>query len=229
MNSFLPLDKKIRLVDSLYTKKNSLTNLHFIQTMKTYLSIHGKDITEEDAFNTIIYGLNCIKVNKGKAKNIKIFQIDTKPQIISIVDQGEQTVEVIDITNIIAVSFDMNNENINQFKNNNPLIPIEANSYIRILINKTIIDLIFDTKKELCLFISGVIHLYENLIDFDVTNMENYFRKIWQFYDKDFSNKLEPSEFKTFVEELNFQIGQNELIKEFKKIDTDKSGYIDFK
>ena len=229
MNSFLPLDKKIRLVDSLYTKKNSLTNLHFIQTMKTYLSIHGKDITEEDAFNAIIYGLNCIKVNKGKAKNIKIFQIDTKPQIISIVDQGEQTVEVIDITNIIAVSFDMNNENINQFKNNNPLIPIEANSYIRILINKTIIDLIFDTKKELCLFISGVIHLYENLIDFDVTNMENYFRKIWQFYDKDFSNKLEPSEFKTFVEELNFQIGQNELIKEFKKIDTDKSGYIDFK
>ena len=228
MNSISPFNKKIRLVDSLHTKLQTNTSLYFIRTLKNYLNIRKKEISSEDALNAIIYGINCMKIKQGKAKNIQIFQIDTRPQIISLADKNEEQVEEIDITNIIAVSFDMNNENINSFKVNTPLIPIEPHSYIQILINKMIYDFIFDNENDLCLFIAGIIHLYENMIDFGFTNMENNIKKIWQFYDKDFSGKMEPNEFKIFCEDLNFQIGQNQMIKQFKKIDKDKSGTIEF-
>ena len=158
-------------------KLQTNNSLYFIRTLKNYLNIRKKEISSEDALNAIIYGINCMKIKQGKAKNIQIFQIDTRPQIISLADKIEEKVEEIDITNIIAVSFDINNENINSFKVNTPLIPIEPHSYIQILINKMIYDFIFENENDLCLFIAGIIHLYENMIDFGFTNMENNIKK----------------------------------------------------
>ena len=168
---------QVRLIDSLEKKKFNLTHLNLISEIKDFLTERKYEINSEEGLNTIIYGINATVIKEGENSICHIYQIEPDPEEITLVSIDD-TIETIRLTNIFGISFDANNGNIVQFKENNPNVEISDDSLCHIVLNKISYDFIFKNKNKLYLFLSGIVALFEQYIFIDDLTMKKKINNI---------------------------------------------------
>ena len=219
---------QVRLIDSLEKKKFNLTHLNLISEIKDFLTERKYEINSEEGLNTIIYGINATVIKEGENSICHIYQIEPDPEEITLVSIDD-TIETIRLTNIFGISFDANNGNIEQFKENNPNVEISDDSLCHIVLNKISYDFIFKNKNKLYLFLSGIVALFEQYIFIDDLTMKKKINNIWNYYDIDYDKNWNIDDFTNFCNELNLGMSYKDINNEFSRLDKNNSGYIEIK
>ena len=219
---------QVRLIDCLEKKKFNLTHLNLISSIKDFLIERKYEMNLEEGLNTIIYGINATVIKEGENSICHIYQIEPDPEELTLISIDD-TIEIIRLTNIFGISFNSNNGNIEQFKENNPDAEILDDSLCHIVFNKISYDFIFKNKNKLYLFLSGIVALFEQYIFVDDLTMKKKINNIWNYYDIDYDKQWNIDDFTNFCHELNLGMSNKDITNEFSRLDRNKNGNIEIK
>ena len=196
-------------------KANLIKPKTYIIDLENYYNntLNYNNITEEDAKNSVIYGIKCIQIEQHKEyKGIIFINVSNKHSII-FANQDKQKILKINLNNIQRITFDDNNKNINDY-------PIEKkkNKCIHILSDQKEYDFIFNSNLYLNTFIKGFYLILTNkneIFSLEEDNMEDYFDELYRHYDRDFNKALDNKEFNNLATALGRE--KTELFSEIDK------------
>ena len=180
--------------------------LPFINDMKQLYEKEIKNIPEEEALDSIIYGALCHRIKNGSSYKGMLSLSDKIPDHLCFSNQTENKINTIQLKNITNITFNQNNENL---KNYTP--KSEEEQFIQINMNQKTYDFSFKNKKRLNIFIKGLITLFDidNLMGDrrkDVANyMEDNINSLFNKNNNNFDNILDENEFKNLAREIGIQ------------------------
>ena len=196
--------------------------LLFINDIKLLFENEIKDIQEDIALDSIIYGISCYKIKKGSRNKGVMSLSDKIPDHLCFSNQVKNKNKIFQIKNITNITFNKKNENLKNYKPKN-----KDEEFMQININQKAYDFSFDNKDKLLLFIKGLITLYDidNLMGDrrkDVANyMEDNINALFNKNNDNFDNLLDEKEFKKLSEEIGMEPHELMLY-----IDLNKDGVI---
>ena len=153
--------------------------LLFINDIKLLFENEIKDIQEDIALDSIIYGISCYKIKKGSRNKGVMSLSDKIPDHLCFSNQVKNKNKIFQIKNITNITFNKKNENLKNYKPKN-----KDEEFMQININQKAYDFSFDNKDKLLLFIKGLITLY------DIDNLMGDRRKDVANYMEDNINAL---------------------------------------
>ena len=190
------------------------TQLTFINDL---LGNKIKHIPEDSALDSIIYGIDCFIIQKGK-KNKGILALSDKiPDHLCFFNQVQNEIKIIQLKNITNISFIQNDDN---------KITNEEN-FIQININQKSYNFSFENENKMYLFLKGLIALYnkDNLMGDRRKGVDNYkediINTLFNKNNDNFDNLLDEKEFKNFATEIGMDAKELLLY-----IDEEKDGII---
>ena len=196
----------------------------YILDLKNYYNnnLNNNNITDDDAKNSIIYGIKCIQIKSNKEyKGIIFINVSNKNSLI-FANKDEKSLLKFNLNSIQRITFDYKNNNLTNY-------PIEKkkDKYIQILSDQKDYDFIFESDLNLNQFIKGFYLILTNKNELfldEEDNMEDYFDELYRNYDRDFNKALDNKEFKNLATALGKK--KTEL---FSEIDKNNDNIIEYK
>ena len=206
------------LAQNLRKTKSSLTVKTYISDLRDYLEEKNAiDISETNAINSLIYGVNCYSVTKGNIKKGILYLNDSKRNILSFATKSNDSINNIKLELIERITFNPNSKNLMNCKKQ------KENRVMQLFLHKITYDFLFEYQEDLIKILKGIFLYSMKSIGVE-DNIEAYIDELWRKYDKDFNNYLDKEEFEQLAEELGLN-PRNDLIYE---IDTNKDGKIQY-
>ena len=195
----------------------------FLQDIKKMYQNEIKDISQENALDSIIYGTCCHRIKKGSPSKGMLSISDKIYDHLCFSNQVKNKIKSFHLKNIENISFDQKNENLKYFKK------IEEKKFLNINYNKKTYTFCFNDKTKFYLFIKGLISLFDTEKSFDTKDntkevanyMEDNINRLFSRQSTDFNNMLDEIEFNNFADEIGIDP------KEFLLyIDQNRDGYV---
>ena len=195
----------------------------FLHDLKKTYQNEIKDISQENALDSIIYGTCCHRIKNGSPSKGMLSISDKTCGNLCFSNQVKNKIKTFHLKNIENFNFDEKNENL---KNINI---IEEKQIMNINYNKKTYTFCFNNKSKFYLFIKGLISLFDTDNSFDtkantkeIANyMEDNINRLFSRQSTDFNNMLDEIEFNNFADEIGIEP------KEFLLyIDQNKDGFI---
>ena len=206
--------------------KRLKTNVGKIKTYITDLENFCREhptnsFTDEDAINSVIYGIKCYQLIQNKQYKGMIFLTVSNKHSITFANQENNSLLKINLNSIERITFDEDNDYLKDY-------PIEKkkNKCIQFLSDKKKYAFIFKTSKRLNKVIKGLLLILDERNENfgEEENMENYFDEIYRHYDRDFNKALDNKEFK----QLALALGKKKE-QLFLEIDKNNDNVIEYK
>ena len=96
-----------------------MRNFRFIYQLKNSFPSDLETISEEDAKNAIIYGINCYKIDDYESTKGSLFLSVKEENTICFANIKNDNIESINIQNINKISFNVNQKDLISHKSNN--------------------------------------------------------------------------------------------------------------
>ena len=206
------------LAQNLRKTKSSLTVKTYISDLRDYLEEkNAMDISETNAINSLIYGVNCYSVTKRNIKKGILYLNDSKRNILSFATKSNDSINNIKLELIERITFNPNSKHLMNCKKQ------KENRVMQLFLHKITYDFLYESQEDLIKIVKGIFLYSMKSIGVE-DNIEAYIDEIWRKYDKDFNNYLDKEEFEQLAEELGLN-PRNDLIYE---IDTNKDGKIQY-
>ena len=195
--------------------------LSLVNDIKQIYEKEIKNISEDKALDSIIYGTSCCRIKNGSSYKGTLSLSDKIPEHLCFSNKDKNKIYIFQLKNVTSITFNKTGENL---KNYTP--KSEEEQFIQININQKTFDFSFNTKNKFFLFIKGLISLFKNdnnnLLNSrkkDIANyMEENINSLFNKNNDNFDNFLDEKEFKNLANEIG--IDSKELL------DQDKDGLI---
>jgi len=188
----------------------------FFKDLESFYPEEVSKIPEIDAENAIIYGLPCIKIEKGYPYEGVIYLSESLSDYITFSNKTQENTERLCIKNIHQMTFKKDTDNLKGYKSKN-----EKEFFFQILIGQKFYDFSMTSKEQLSLAIKGLLSIFtkkeiesDNTIDGHLTLLINK-------YDFDSDNKFDDEELKYLSNKLGIS---TKLLK--KDLDVNHDGVI---
>ena len=174
----------------------------FINQLNNSFSKYLVDISDEDAKNALIYGINCYKIEENESfKGTLFLSVNDENEICFSIPKNE-SIEALNIHNINKISYNVNEKDLKSHKPKS-----EDEKYFEIIINQTYFIFCVENFNVLLLLIKALIVIYNDNDEIHSesdkittykksSDIESEINKIWYEFDKIFDHK----EFKKFCE-----------------------------
>ena len=205
-----------------------MDNEELIQQLKSSFPSHLKSISEEDAKNAIIYGINCYTIEDSKPLKGSLFLSLNEDNIICFADISNEKIKSINIQNIEKISFDINHKDIIKYKKKN-----KDEKFIEIImITQKDFIFYFDNFEKLLFLIKGMILICDQYKKINIDNNNVLIRKksgvnlemdkILNKYDTNFDNIFNKNELDNFCKDngIPFSLLMKDLALDNNKIIT---------
>ena len=122
--------------------------LSFINDFKQLYANEIKDISEDKALDSIIYGTSCLRIKKGSSYKGTLSLSDKIPRHLCFSNKDKDSIKIFQLKNVASISINQKNENIKNY------IPkSEEEEFLQININHKTYDFSFNNKNSLFLFV----------------------------------------------------------------------------
>ena len=194
----------------------------YITDLENYCREHSSfNISNEEAINSVTYGIKCYQINQNKTQKGIIFIAVSNKNSITFANQENQSLLKINLDAIERISFDEQTDNLKDYPDEK-----KKNKCIQFLSDKKSYDFVFKSSKRLNKIVKGLLLLIEEKKEDFLSdeNMENYFDELYRHYDRDFNKALDHEEFK----QLAIALGK-EKEQLFSEIDKNNDKVIEYK
>ena len=123
--------------------------------IESYCPEEVAKIPEEEGENAIIYGIPCLKIEKGYSYKGFIFLSESLSDYITFSNISEEYIEKLSIKNIHQMTFNKETENLKGYKKKN-----DKEFFFQILIGKKSYDFSMESKEQLLLAIKGLLSIF---------------------------------------------------------------------
>ena len=129
----------------------------FINQLNNSFSKYLVDISDEDAKNALIYGINCYKIEENESfKGTLFLSVNDENEICFSIPKNE-TIEALNIHNINKISFNVNEKDLKSHKAKS-----QDEKYFEIIINQTYFIFGVENFNVLLLLIKGLILIFND-------------------------------------------------------------------
>jgi len=170
---------KIKLTDLLNSDQNNILNIYYLWILKFQLLDQKNFLSYEDGLNSLIYGIQCWRVKNGSLKRAIIYQIEPNSNILTLIKTKSGKFELIDLLYIYGISFFEINSNLKKCLEKNDNFKLKKNHSIHFIFFGNSYDFIFDSIKDLTLFLCGIISLFENYIYKTTNSYQDKFKELY--------------------------------------------------
>ena len=180
-----------------------MRNHAFINQLKNSFPSDLENISDEDAKNTIIYGISCYKIDEYESIKGSLFLSVNEENTICFANIKNDNIESINIQNINKISFDVDKKDLLSHRSKN-----KNEKFFEIIINQNYYIFSVENFNKLLLLIKGLLLIFggreqvvsDKNLNRKKSNIENEIDKIINKYDKDFDKIFDHAEFKKFCE-----------------------------
>jgi len=194
----------------------------FLHDLKQLYEKEIKDIPEDEALDSIIYGTCCHRIKKGSPSKGMLSISDKIPDNLCFSNQVKNKTKTFQLKNVININVNKIDENLKDYIKRN-----EEEQFIQININQKTYDFSFSNKNKLFLFIKGLMSLFNSNNKLgdkkkEVGNyMEDRINNLFEKNNNNFDDILDDEEFKNLADEIG--IDHKELLL---YIDNNRDGLI---
>ena len=179
-------------------ENNSENNFpKFFKDIESYCPEEVSKISEEDAENAIIYGIPCLKIEKGHSYEGYIFLSESLSDNIIFSNKSQETIEKLSIKNIHQMTFNNNTENLKGYKKKS-----DKEIFFQILIGQKFYDFCMNSKEQLLLAIKGLLTIFQKKEVKSDETIDGHLTQIVNKYDFNLDNKFDNEEFKFLSNKL---------------------------
>jgi len=156
-----------------------------------YLSKDQTKISNEDAENAMIYGIECYQIYENQLYNARICLSPISSGELYLINQERNRIDKASFDTIANISFETY-QNLDAFK-----AYLNTNNYCQLLINRQSYDFLFKDKLSQLLFVKGMTITSQ-------LNSDNYNSHInlSNKFNENFNEELEDQELKYFASHL---------------------------
>ena len=166
---------------------------HFFKDLEEYCPEEVAKISEEDGENAVIYGMPCLKIEKGYPYEGFIFLSDIQLDYIGFSNQYYDTIEKLSIKNIYQITFSSDSDNLKGYEKKYP-----DEVYFQILVGQKFYDFCIFSKVQLLLIIKGLLSIFKKKeIKYD-KSMDGQLVQMVNKYDTNFDKVFDFDEFQNF-------------------------------
>ena len=174
--------------------KKSSTLPRFFSDLDSYEPEKVSKINEIDGENAVIYGMPCLKIEKGYPYEGFIFLSDDSYDYIGFSNKYNDNIEKLSVKSIYKITFNNDTDNLKGYK---PLSPEQI--FFQIFIGHKSYDFCMFNKQQLLLVIKGLLSIYKRKeIRFD-ESIDGYLIQIANKYDQNFDKVFDYKEFQLFA------------------------------
>ena len=185
--------------------------LSFLNDIKQIYEKEIKDIPEDIALDSIIYGTFCHRIKKGYAQQGILSLSDKIPGHICFSNQVKKKITLFQLKNVTNITFNQFSENLKDYNHKS-----NDEHFIQIDINQKTYDFCFENKYKVLLFVKGLTTLFniDNLVGYRKKSVANYIEDnintLFHKSNGNFDNLLDEKEFKKLADEID--IDSEELL-----------------
>ena len=180
-----------------------MRNPAFINQLRNSFPSDLENISDEDAKNSIIYGISCYKIDEYESIKGSLFLSVNEENTICFANIKNDDIESINIQNINKISFNVNKKDLLSHGSKN-----KNEKFFEIIINQNYYIFSVGNFNKLLLLIKGLLLIFDRreqvISDKNLnkrkSNIENEIDKIINKYDKNFDKIFDHTEFKKFCE-----------------------------
>ena len=180
-----------------------MKNKSFIDQLRNSFPSYLKNITEEDAKNALIYGINCYKIEENESYKGALFLSVNQDNCICFANIKNDDIETINIRYIDKISFEINDKELINYKKKN-----NDEKFFEIIWAQKYYIFSVENFNNLLLLIKGLLLIFDRNYDnnYNHTNdkkssdIENEINEILNKYDNNFDKIFDHLEFKKFCE-----------------------------
>ena len=206
--------------------------LNFISGTKLKYSNELSIISEKEALDSLIYGINCNRIKLGEKSFGVLCLSDKIPNEISFLDRTNNKINNFKIKYITNITFNKTSENLKKYtkqNSDNNINNIDKDMcYMQISINQKTYDFEFENKNALFLFIKGFLIYLESdnfLVNSNKKEMGDYvednIEMLFEKNNENFDDLLDKKEFQNLAKEIGMDAKELLLY-----IDKNKDGII---
>ena len=192
-------------------KLNLIKPQTYVLDLENYCKNQLKNnISDDDAKNSVIYGINCNQIKENKEYKGIIYISVSNKHSIHFANKDKQKILKINLNNIQRISFNNNN-----------------NKCIQFLSDQKDYNFIFNSNLDLEKFIKGfylILTEKNHIFSDEDDNLEDYFDQLYRDYDRDFNKALDNKEFKNLATAL----GKKKSLL-FSEMDKNNDNIIEYK
>ena len=192
-------------------KLNLIKPKTYVLDLENYCKNQLKNnISDDDAKNSVIYGINCNQIKENKEYKGIIYISVSNKHSIHFANKDKQKILKINLNNIQRISFNNNN-----------------NKCIQFLSDQKDYNFIFNSNLDLEKFIKGfylILTEKNHIFSDEDDNLEDYFDQLYRDYDRDFNKALDNKEFKNLATALGKKKSQL-----FSEMDKNNDNIIEYK
>ena len=163
-----------------------------------------KDISQEKALDSIIYGTCCHKIKNGSPSKGMLSISDKVYDHLCFSNQVKNKIKTFHLKHINNINFEQNSENLKNYRK------IEEKQFMNFKYNKKTYTFCFNDKTKFYLFIKGLISLFDTDKSFDTKDntkevanyMEDNINRLFSRQSTDFNNMLNEIEFNNLADEI---------------------------
>ena len=187
----------------------------FFKDIESFCPEEVSKISEEEGENAIIYGVPCLKIEKGSSYKGFIFLSESLSDYITFSNITQESIEKLSIKNIIQITFNNETENLKGYKKKTEEI------FFQIVIGKKSYDFSMENKNLLLLVIKGLLSIFTKKEIKSDDSIGGHLTYVVNKYDFNSDNKFDKNEFQFLSSKLG-------LSKKFliKYLDTNKDGIV---
>lgn len=192
---------------------------------KSFISVlNESEFDQCESICKVVYGLNLIKLTSSSKANKRRFYLQegSKSVLVWISPKKSIMRSFIDLSQINKIEIGGESPKFLKFK-----LPFEKNLAVTLYHLKGSLDLIFEDKQDLKLWVAGIQYLIKKKNE--NKDKDSITIKAWTKADTNNSGSLNLAEVKGLMKTLNIFVNDFELQQIFNSFDVDKSGTIDKK
>ena len=188
----------------------------FFKDIESYCPEEVAKIPEEEGENAIIYGIPCLKIEKGYSYKGFIFLSESLSDYITFSNISEEYIEKLSIKNIHQMTFNKETENLKGYKKKN-----DKEFFFQILIGKKSYDFSMESKEQLLLAIKGLLSIFTKKEIKNENTIEGHLIQIVNKYFSNSEDNINKKELKSLSKTFGIS---NELLKKY--LDTNQDGIV---
>ena len=169
----------------------------------TYLSEDQTKISNEDAENAMIYGIECYQIYQNQLYNARICLSPISSGELYLINQERNRIDKASFDTIASISF-KTYQNLDAFS-----AYLNTNNYCQLLINRESYDFLFKNKLSQLLFVKGMTIASQLNSD----NYNSHVNLSLNKFNENFNDELEDQELKYFASHLgiNYQVLKSQI------------------
>ena len=188
----------------------------FFKDIESYCPEEVAKIPEEEGENAIIYGIPCLKIEKGYSYKGFIFLSESLSDYITFSNITEEYIEKLSIKNIHQMTFNKETENLKGYKKKN-----DKEFFFQILIGKKSYDFSMESKEQLLLAIKGLLSIFTKKEIKNENTIEGHLIQIVNKYFSNSEDNINKNELKSLSKTFGIS---KELLKKY--LDTNQDGIV---